>query len=969
MLLILSAAALAGFSYLFFSWAQSPAPVMTIGNYQQIEPVETVSHTFEIGHWNIPVTTESYLVWESYLGNLLSPNNFSIAVLALALLLGFVGYMAVISTFSRFYFFAGIGLAFVFLTNLGLNDLGIRGLPGPAATIIVAGAFGLLAYFFQAFRKDVALTMRLLAFALLAALMITLIYFGASVELPLYTIALKGLTPGVVVCIIFWLMTGHEIVAGAVVVATASRSRSMTHFLVLTAFYLINLALTYASQTGLIGWGLVPVHAFVLFSISAVLGIWGFRRMASGDAFASDAAALVFYFSLLLVTLGVMSFVLSSAHTMLTENFEVLILACHFGCGLIFLVYVIANFGSLLAQNLPVQRVLFKPETMPVFTYRIMAVIASFAVVSVVGSWYRYIDQTAATYFNAVADLKMSVGNVEEAEANYKRSLRYRDQNDHAHYGLASLYRSNYESFKEKREYEKIVALSPTPEAYLNLAEVLWQEKNPLAANLMLDDGRKRFPKDQRLANALGLSYLKLRSVDSAYHYFNLASRMKGDTRAGITNSLALATRYRLELSDSTWPKALDGRLVNSLAYFNAKRRLTLDDFHSFNDTTLSVYQATYLANYFNNRGAIADTALIAKALKLAKRPSNEDFADLLRTSAAGAYYAQGEVKRGMHVLRDLAYRGADASVLQRMGLLLLEQQNPVTAAAYFRQAVDRKLQSALYFEAIAELESDSLELAYVSWDSVSRGKNREMAAFAEQMKKVLISTSRDVSNMTDDERYYFCRYKIQITDSSQFETAVQEFKDKRLRDRAIFDRAEKWYRLDDVDHAEALLRRLSENTKYPAEQRLRLLVAADKGDIAFIRAHNAWLEERPVYERLYVEAQLATADKNPTAAAERWKKLEDINDQFDVGLVGAARFFSADTAQRMVHFSKLVDGLLAKPFSARVLKAHILSCLSLGYDQEAQASLEKLQRILPRQQMRKFIQQHPDLFQATSTH
>jgi len=57
------------------------------------------------------------------------------------------------------------------------------------------------------------------------------------------------------------------------------------------------------------------------------------------------------------------------------------------------------------------------------------------------------------------------------------------------------------------------------------------------------------------------------------------------------------------------------------------------------------------------------------------------------------------------------------------------------------------------------------------------------------------------------------------------------------------------------------------------------------------------------------------------------------------------------------------VDGLLTKPNSVKILKQHILECIPLGLQQEAQDSLDKLRHLMLPASFKKFIADHPDYF------
>jgi len=127
---------------------------------------------------------------------------------------------------------------------------------------------------------------------------------------------------------------------------------------------------------------------------------------------------------------------------------------------------------------------------------------------------------------------------------------------------------------------------------------------------------------------------------------------------------------------------------------------------------------------------------MVSRVMKLAANPSNEGFEDRLLVASAQVLYARGEVKRAMQIVRETAYRSGDGRYYSLLGLWLLEQNNPLAASGHFRSAQERQQPFALYHQAIAEAESDSLNQAFVSWDSLGRSKDSAMSTFATLMKK-----------------------------------------------------------------------------------------------------------------------------------------------------------------------------------------------------------------------------------------
>ena len=58
-----------------------------------------------------------------------------------------------------------------------------------------------------------------------------------------------------------------------------------------------------------------------------------------------------------------------------------------------------------------------------------------------------------------------------------------------------------------------------------------------------------------------------------------------------------------------------------------------------------------------------------------------------------------------------------------------------------------------------------------------------------------------------------------------------------------------------------------------------------------------------------------------------------------------------------------LVDGLLAKPNSVKILKQHVLEAATLGFEDVAQNSLDRLRMLIPDKSFKKFIAGHSVFF------
>ncbi len=955
-------------------WLVSPAPVITFEHFQQVQQVEATSHTFKVGLINLAVPADSYVILENIFGSRLQPNVLASYIFLVGLSVSFLFLVTIISSLTRFWFLIGMGLVILFLSSLQLEALEVFGLKNKTIAITLVLLFGGLAYYFHFIKKEATFAQRLVSFLVLIVAVGLLLNFFSKAAVPFLHLSVNGLITGIILSVIFIMIVAHEIIAAFVTITTQSvkSSKSLGHFLVLTVAYLINLFLMFASKMGFIDWDFFTINSFFVLTVSAFLGVWGFRQRSPvyENILSTESLGMFFYCSMMLAAFSTLGYFASTASDRMMDAMDDLILAAHLGGGLIFALYIIANFAPMLVKNLPVHKVLYKPETMPYFTFRLMSVIATFAVLSLSASWKTYINQATASYYLAYGDLYLSQGDDATAETFYLKSVQFRNQNLHAHYALASIYSGRNDSFKEKKEFEKAEDRTPSVPVYLNLSRAYANHGDVLESALTIDEGKKVFPKSGELQNAAGLSFLKLKSIDSALYFFQRTKKSSGTKQVGETNYLAASALFKinnpLDTLISFEGAKKNGVNVNRLALANTQHRAIAFENKFIPDSVLSVYQALLLCNYFVNQKEKADTSLINQALRLERKPVNDDFKEQLLIASAHALYDQGQVKRALEIIRGVAFTAANGKTFSLMGLWLLEQKNPLVASAYFKMAAEKQQPMALYHQAIAETEADNLNQAYVSWDSLSRSKNPNVAAFAVMIKKVLLSKSSQTNTLTEEEKYYFCRYKIALTDSSLFEKTVNEIVDEKLKDRAMVDRSQKWFALDEIERSSKQLRQVSGNVDkiLRAEMdQLGLILAAEKGDWNFVGKKLNSGVEVPFNQRIYLEALLAEQNGNAKAAAVRYHYLVNANNQFEEGIVAASRFFANDTTDRLKNFSLLVDGLLAKPNSVKILKQHVLQCIGLGLQQEAQDSLDKLRLLMLPSSFKKFIAAHPDYF------
>lgn len=962
---VLAGVFLLSIGYLWYTYYQTPAPVITWEYYQQFSSEDIPVRSFQVGLFSIPVLGENHVIYENILGSQLQPNLDAYYIFLAVFIIAFVILLSVITTLRRFWFFVGMGLLCLFIILLKTETLLVLGIANKIPASVILVLLGALAYYFHSFNASAGFFIRIAAFAGLTLIIGLVMVFTSQVTHPLLHIAVNCLPFGILLSVIFILMVAHEIPASFITALTRSnrQSKSLQHFLIISAIYLVNLFLAYALKIGAINWNLWVVNFFLLFTVSAILGIWGFRHREAQyeNIMSSDPLGVYFFVALGMVAFSVIAYFLATANDTIINVFNDFIIYSHLGYGIIFIAYVLSNFGSMLSQNLQVHKVLYKPATMPYFTFRLMGLICSVVFLMYDSNWKTPLNEMYASYFNSYGDIYYAEGDDETAETFYNKSLFYRNQNHHAHYALACIQEARLEPTNERRELSQICEYSPSEFAFINLSNTYQRTESNLESLLVLNEGKVKFPNSGIINNALGLAYSRLGMGDSAIFSFQKARNSSITKEKAETNLLAASSRHNASYPADSLLLLLgsdkEGPRTNALALANLQR-LPIDiPFEPGADTTLSATKAAFISNYLLNQPGKLDTATIGKLLTLARRPSNENFKEYLVLSVAHAYYAHGQITKAFDLVRTLAFGTGRGKYFNLIGTWALEQDNPQVAANYFALAQESSQPRSLLFEAIALTEADSLSKALEVWDSLSRTTDSATVRLARKTASTLRMSSSRVSAMDDDSKYLYCRYKISLTDSTSFWQIVSGIQNEELRAMAIYDYSKAWFAIDEPGIALQLLSKAEDLTiTHTGNQNrivlLHLMILAESNPELLKQT----LPERQSLKTVYInEMRYLESVVNPSANPATFNYLAKANVNFEEGLVASAKVFAADSSDPLKAYSLLMEGLLAKPHSVKLLKAHIRQALLLDFGNEAQESLTTLHKLIPAASFNRF--------------
>jgi hypothetical protein len=968
---------------LWFFYVSAPSPAFAWNSVQEQELHEIPAYTFQEGLFDLTIHGDNYLIFERWLGGNLHSNEV-LSYCFLTLLVIFMIIMtSIITTLPRFWSLAGLGLFILFIVSFRLEVLSMFGLSNKTFTAIVLVLYIPVAYYLNVFAVHVSFLRRILIFSGVTCVVATCIALFAGVPKPFLHLAATGVTAGIVLTGIFILMVAPEIIAFFVfIVSTGSKqTKSLNHFLIASTIYLVNLVLFYLSRTGIVGWNFLYINLFLLLTLSGILGIWSFRdrRPQYENIIEADPFGVFFILSLGSVCFGTIAYFIAQANDPVLESFNVLILYSHIGYGFIFVIYTLSNFIGLLGNNLPAYKVLYKPANMPYFTSRLAGLIATLAFVFV-NAWQVPVFNARGGYYNAVGDLYVSVKDYNLAEAFYEKASQFGFLNHHANYAMAGIEAGRNNSIKERTFYKRASEVRPTEMSYLNASQTYEREQNWLQALFTLKEASKSFPKSGKIKNTLGLVYAKLNLTDSALILFDEARSFREIKNSAELNLIALAAKESLVTqADSLYDligSSSPGVQANALAFANLQGRKLEIPPAVIKDTVVNLFSATLWNNYLLNQLGKVDTAFVNRVIAIAKKPSNGDYSEALLFSSALALYQDGQVDRAVELLRQvIMYSNNQGKYNNILALWALEQQAPETALQYLAFALNQNFASALLTTAIAQSETHNLGPALVAWDSVRRNGDSVQVKIAESMIRVLATPAQQISKLTEEEKYAYCRYRLSPTDTSELKRVLALMKNEDLMAKSILDASQKLYHLDETDAAIGIFQRvkglkLRDKKTYEDIRHLELRMLATKNDIRGLATQiNAGIEFSAQHrnEKIYFTALINALSGDTVNAKRNFEWLRSANSYFDEAVVASAGYLKANSNYRMKAYEILVEALLVNPHSIKILKAYSLEAARLGFDDYTKSALERLSRLVPAPVFRKFMLNNQQTFSSIS--
>ena len=906
------------------------------------ETVKVPLKNVQVGLFEFELMADNYLINQYYQGSAHHITK-SAAYIFLALFSSaLVILLSIVTYLKRFWYLVTMSIACFVFVNFRFEQLEIFGWIDNTFLIIVLALVIPMSYYIHSFKEEMPFLRRNAFFAVIFLFLSIVISIYSENSNPFYFLANYNYTAPVVITILFIFLVSHEVVYLILFLVTGAINQpgkgGTFHFIVLSTIYLLNVGLLYLKNAQIIDWDLIYVNAFLLLAMSAVLGVWGFKQREIRYENILPFKPLAAYFFL---TLGIICFVTISYHAYthndpVIETFEDAIVFSHFGFGIMFLLYILANFINLLNKNLQVYKVAFKEDNMPYFS-------ANMAGLVIVAAFYYLSNQAAfqqaiAGYYNGLGSVYSYEGDNFLAEEYYKRGSIFGYNNHRSNYSLGEMALQEGDFSEAIQRFRNATKKKPSEFAFVNLANAQKNDFLFFDALFSLKEGLRVFPESPQIRNNLGLLFKSTNILDSAIYYMEKGAKGEWGTRTNLTNIFDVLTRNKIELNSDSLQNFFDNSThlplkSNLIAYSNNTSKWVIPPTAGYpSDSVLDLHQFAYLYNLeFSKLGQLGGADIIDE---YSKAQTNGLFSRELAYLGALKRYALDDMTsfyRSMDLLmNDPINKGYYNHIL---GIISLENKAPRLAAEYFQKALDEQYESAEVNLAIALTETGNRAQALGVWSGLWQQDSLEVA------NDIIVSLTAPLNVImgsgSDALKYQAVRYRSTGLNWESREGLISSISDNNFRAGAYRANIESQIRVGNFDEASHYLNLIGQIDAEVTdlEKRLRTYQFADK-EIKVDQLLNDSINEYwfKVDDKKAIDFFMNLGTKNPFQEAE---------------VVIASMFFAQQVKNHDVAYNILINANEINPYSMRIKKAYILEAVQTGLSNYANDELRILKEMM----------------------
>jgi hypothetical protein len=947
-----------------YSYFQGANGIIDWERIQELKTIETTVHQFKIGPFELTVPADSFVIFEYLQGSDLHHNTTASYIFLILVICCAITIVSIITTLERFWFLVGMSLFILFVVSLRLDILLIFG----QSNLYIAGTVLIfylgLGWYFNQLRSETNFVSRLLAFTLLTIVTGLIILFFAKIPFPFLHLAITGYTSGLILTVIFCFMVAHEILASFVSITNQTGSRPLRDFLIISTVYLANVLIACLHEMGTIQWNFIYINAYLLLTISGIIGLWGFRQRENlyENIISFAPLGALFYIAFATISFTTLGQLFGNANDAALKVVKDMIIFTHTAFGIVFLMYIFSNFMAMISDNLSVSRVLYKPNRMPYFTFRLAGVIVTLAFVFV-SHWRDYVNHSVAGFYTYAADLYMMQDNETFGRALYERSRINSFQNHRANYALGMIKASRIDFDEAEKNFEQANKKNATDFSLVNQANLHLYFKDYFPAIRQFNDAYA-FKPSEAIENNLGFTYAKVHNLDSATYYLGEAQKNNLTKASAEKNFFAMITSEYIPVKADSILGTFDtddvGVVANAMAASTLFRQDFKKEVNPLLEKNLNVHSATLLNNYLIRNANAIDSAFANTALKIARDTMNISFGESIKNAVSFAYYQQGNLSKAQQILAELIYldqsnRGKYNYI---QGLWALEQGNADLAKTFFAHAGNARYKKARLYYAISATESGNRSESAVAWDSVAQHGDENEKQIALRIKRILKLSPQEALSASDADKYQYNRYVLSVKDTAFFAKLSNTFDNPNYKAQALLDMSTKQFFIGNIITATRFFNQISgleisDKKLHEDVRHHELKMAALQRDISKLSSlmkKGISFSGKHALDKIFYEALIYEANGEESAAAKNYDVVGFWNPFYEEGLIAAADFFRKRDPGSIKPYTILSEAIQLNNSSIRLMDEYVKEATRQGLDEYAASAASRLQELRARQ-------------------
>jgi len=355
---------------------------------------------------------------------------------------------------------------------------------------------------------------------------------------------------------LFLLQLGHS----------STKKESQKKWLILFGFYAVNLIFSFGHLIGNFQ-AKAYIPSFVFWISSIFLGLFQKHKKQEDSS----------------LVLGLAFLSLSTALLMLyTSNdpgiraIETWGLICQLIMLVLFPLFIIRNFNGLIKLNLPIYKVVDKPQFLPTYILFIgVLILGSAFVFALNGGAYH---QVTAAKYNADGELAQILKDPFLAEINYKQGLIHSKLNAKSNTSLARI------AYQENKIEELAYYLStsqvkfPNEKIAIALSNIYQNENHLFESLFALQSAHQKMPESIEIISQLAYTFEKLNQLDSSVYYHQKAFEYDRESALTRANFLYIIAKYHKKtILPDTDPTTRDPAILANLWAIGILRNQRMD--------------------------------------------------------------------------------------------------------------------------------------------------------------------------------------------------------------------------------------------------------------------------------------------------------------------------------------------------------------------------------------------------------